>query len=104
MAFTVTPTSGASPYTFEAQFSNAINIDGIHFSLEFLRAQVSGACPTDANTYVPVAGAASALLATGTFVAVSSAPVGSCQGSRLIIRNMSTGAIVSQEEVFINNV
>ena len=104
MAFDVTPTSGANPYTFTAQFTDAVNIDGVNFSLEFYRANAIGSCPTNIESGTLVASASQQLLETGTYVRDVSVAPNNCQGSLLLIRDLLTNDIISQSEVFVDNV
>lgn len=104
MGFQVTPTVGAGPYTFTAQFSDAVNIDGIHYSLEFYRANAVGSCPANIESGTLVASASQQLLQTGSYVRDVAVAANNCQGSLLLIRDLSTGTIISQSDVYIDNV
>lgn len=103
MAFTVTPTSGAEPYTFNAQFSDAVNIDNVHFSLTIRSSQLVGSCPPIGNG-TDRQSAVNALLATGEYVDNEAVPAGSCRAYTAQIINKVTGDPISSETVTVSNV
>lgn len=106
MAFTVTPTSGAVPYLFEAVFSNKASIIAGNYSVHFYSSvNTVGSCPSP-----PVAGTdqqnvVNSLLNTGSYTLASNGvPEGNCRVFNLVIREVSSGNIVDSSSVSIDNV
>lgn len=103
MAFSVTPTSGDAPYTFTAQISDAVNIDGGRYTLLFQSTTAVGSCPPlGSSTNVP--GGVDALLATGQSTDTVDVPAGSCRTYTLRIRDNELGTYISSENVQVSNV
>lgn len=105
MAFEVTPTSGAVPYTFSASFSNIESFIPNYYVLEFVTNMLSGSCPLPSTTGVSITQAVNDLLTTGVYVqSTSSVPSGNCRRFNLIIRDTKTGLVVDQASVTVDNV
>ena len=104
MAFTVTPASGSTPYTFEADFLNKESFN-LGYSLRFaLGAPLVGACPLPASASSIVGTASTALLNTGVYVrSTGSVPAGSCNVYRLDVLD-ANGIVIQSESVTVNNV
>ena len=105
MAFTVTPTSGEPPYTFTADINSKMNIDNVHYALEFRTSTSTTSCPvgvqSGSNQLPPV----NALLNTGTFIQNGGAvPVGSCKAHSLIIVDLSDNSVIDYMNVDIDNI
>lgn len=103
MAFDVTPTSGASPYEYSASFVNGKNIDDTHYVLEFRNSTAVGSCPVSGSG-ADQPGVAESILATGSFVQLgNSVPSGSCRTSSLVIIDLSTGSVIDESAINIDN-
>lgn len=105
MAFTVTPTSGAAPYVFEAEFSNRIGLDQGFYSLHFYATSGVGTCPAPTTSGTDQQNVVQALLNVGTYTqSGNSVPAGSCRVHNLVIREIATNNIVSSSSLSIDNV
>lgn len=105
MAFDVTPTSGAVPYTYTSSFLNKDAFSTGFFRLELKILTQSGSCAPPGDTGTESIGGANALLANDVFVKTNnSVPIGSCSQSNLIVRDLRTNEVVSLMSVTINNV
>lgn len=105
MAFTVTPTSGAVPFLYQAQFGNKSNIDGINYALSYRVNTSVGSCPPVENAGTNQAQVASDLLEFGEHTqTMGNIPAGSCRTGSLIITHVPTGDVVDIKGVFIDNV
>lgn len=105
MAFNIAPTSGTAPYTFTAEFSNKLGVELGLYGVELLVATSVGSCPSPPITGVNQSVNANILFNTGTFVQTGGTIAsGSCRNHNLLIREISSGSIVSQLSALINNV
>lgn len=104
MAFDVTPTSGAGPYTFTASYADRLGIDLGLYAVMFTSSSSVGSCPTGGIGGSPDLVTASALYNTGTAVTIADVPSGSCRRYSTYIRRLSDNAIVSQMSAFVDNV
>lgn len=104
MAFDITPTSGAAPYTFSLTVNNKESIDGINFSAEFRGVTQTSSCPIDGlagnNSNVIV----DELLSTGSYIAPSSIPEGSCRAYTFLIKRLFDDVVIASSSVFVDNV
>lgn len=101
MAFTSTPSSGASPYVLNISISNKFLINGVDYKFRLRQNASNGTCPapgTGAN--LPIS---TTLLATNTATVETSIPAGQCGVFTAQILN-SLDAVISQSLVTINNV
>lgn len=103
MAFTVTPTAGAGPYTFTAVFENKESLNADLYSLEIRPRTNVGNCPTPATSGTRASGAEAQMLANNSYIATTAVPLGSCLVSTIVIRNTITDEIVSQASASVNN-
>lgn len=104
MAFTVTPTSGAGPYLYEAEFANKENINGSLYTIHFYSATTEGSCPSPRFSGVDQTNIAQALVNDGTYLqSGSNVASGSCRVVNLVIRTANTGDVVVNSTVSINN-
>lgn len=104
MAFSVTPTSGAAPYTYEASFLYPHLITSGAYELRFQSLTATGSCPSDFSGVANNPGRAASLLMSGEYVLTTSIPAGVCSSARLSIQETSSGVVVSEMFVSINNV
>ena len=104
MAFTVTPTSGAGPYVFTAQFANKDNLFYDLYVLEVRPRTAVGSCPAPATSGTQAPGAESLLLSSDSYTTVPSVDAGSCLVSTVVIRNTVTGDIVDQASASVDNI
>lgn len=102
-AFSVTPTSGSAPYLYTASFENAQNIDFVNYGLEFRSGTSSDACPTGVQSGSSAMSAAVQLVTTGEFSTPNSVPSGSCRTVSLILRDLTSGDIITSMNVQIDN-
>lgn len=101
MAFSVTPTSGASPYTLTIDFANKDLIDGVRFGFQVRSATRSGACEVPDNPpSVPVG---NTLFKNGIYVNDVDVPAGSCRVWKAEIVNLDTSEIISTQSVSVDN-
>lgn len=99
------PNSGSAPYVLTAIFESKNLIDGVNYSLELRGASLVGSCPLPSFTSTNNATGVTSFLASDTYTISSpSIPEGSCNVQNLIIRNVVTGAVVSNQYVSISNV
>lgn len=103
MAFDVTPTSGAGPYTFSAVISDPANIDGIRYSLEFYNAAATGSCPSPLSGSMN-AQAATDILNNGFWIRPQTVPSGDCRASMLLVRDLLTNTVISSVTINIDNI
>lgn len=102
MALSVTPTSGAGPYTFTIDLYDGQLIDGVRFGLEARTVNAAGRCeiPDGANN-VPVA---NALLDTGIYVRSSEVSEGNCFTLKVDVVDLATSEVISTKTANIDNV
>lgn len=103
MAFTVTPTAGDAPYVLNATFDNIASIDFINYSLELRSSSQVGSCFMDVSEGPDTPSISQSLLASGSATLLNSVPAGSCSTRSLIIRDLSTNAIIESQNVYIDN-
>lgn len=104
MAYSVTPTSGAGPYVFTAEFSNRDHLFFDLYALEVRPRTGVGSCPAPAVSGTQAPGAESLLLASDSYTTIPSVDAGSCLVSTVVIRNTVTGDIVSQASASVDNI
>lgn len=105
MAFTITPTSGTAPFLLEASFSAKESFSSGLYSLETIALTAVGSCPSPPVSGSNISAISAGLLADGQYIiATASIPAGSCRVYNLVIREVSTGIIISQAPATINNV
>lgn len=103
MAFTVSPTSGAAPYVLTADISDKESLFWDRYALELRTRSSSGSCATPIMTSPPNNVIGAALLESGTSTLVADVPIGSCQVFSLVIRDLETDLIISQEVAQVSN-
>lgn len=104
VTWVVSPTSGSTPYTYTATFTNKEYFDNVFYQLRVRGATSVGACPTTPGATNQVE-LADSLLASGTAVQTSnSVPSGSCRLQRLEVFDIKAGTVVQFLDVTINNV
>lgn len=102
MALSVTPTSGASPYTFTIEFYEKQLIDGVRYGLEARTVNAAGRCEIpDSEPNVPIA---NALLADDSYIRNSDVNEGNCFTLKVDIVNLDTSEVVSTRSVNVDNV
>lgn len=104
MAFQVTPTSGAGPFTYTAQLANTLGLDVGLYVAEVRALTSVGACPSDVLSAPNNENFANALVNNGTNVSSIEVPSGSCRRTTFLLRRLSDNEIVSQLSVNIDNV
>lgn len=104
MAFDVTPTDGAGPYVLSAQYLNPQNFDLGLYVVELFSASEVGACPVPSTLGTSNSSLANGLLLSGSASHASPVPPGSCRQYVNLIRRVSDNEIVSQMEVYVDNV
>lgn len=101
VAFNVTPTSGAEPYTFSAEFLNKESF-AYGYALNLYTSGVGAtSCPSPDITTSPTGGA-SLLLRDGFFVREQSVDDLTCRTFKLVIVNQSN-EVVDMQYVSISN-
>lgn len=104
MAFTVTPTSGAAPYLFEADFLNKDTFNTGLYVLEFRTSTSASQCPTSALEGNLNATAAIRILNDGVYTSSGmDVPSGVCRAYGLYVRLVSDNSVVSSSVVNIDN-
>ena len=104
MAFSVTPTSGAAPYTLSAIVADSDKIDNVLYTATLRTSSNTGSClPEGAATLLDSSVVAS-LLADGSVEYGSTVNPGSCRSITLRILRVSDNAVVSSSTVFVDNV
>ena len=103
MAFSVTPTSGAGPYVFTAEFTNKESLFSNQYQLEVRPRTGEGSCPAPATSGQRASGAEANLLNSSSYTSVATIPEGSCMTSTVVIRDLDTGTVISQETAQIDN-
>lgn len=104
MAFDVTPTSGAGPYTFSIDFLNKESLDANLYEFEARPRTATGSCPAPATTGSRSTGAENAFLMNDEYVTLTDVAPGSCFVVTVLIRNTQTGDVVSQASANVDNV
>ena len=106
MAFDITPTSGAAPYTLSAIIANSENIDSVNFVASVRTSQTVGVCPETATGAQLSEAQINDLIANGsTTVGVStSVPEGSCRAFTLRITKVSNDSVIALSTVHVDNV
>lgn len=103
MAFDVTPSSGAGPYTLTASFANASLLDGVTYALE-LRASIQDvSCNTGMSEGTNQPGAVQSLLDTGSHVAEQPVNPTLCRTYSLIIRDVVNNTVIQFTNAYIDN-
>ena len=105
MAFTVTPTSGAAPYSLSAIVDNKENIDGISYVASVWTSVATGTCPlTGTATPVNVV-LVDQLINSGTVILpyVSVDP-GTCRTFTLRIMRAKTNVVIASSNATVDNV
>lgn len=103
MAFAVTPTSGAGPYTLTADITNKDSFNYNRYALTLSFTDAVGSCPASGVATVLVSGAVN-LLESGSFAHPLVVATGSCRTYTLRVRDLVTGSIVQFMNVTVNNV
>lgn len=100
----MTPTSGASPYTFNVTFEDADRF-GAAYAFEFAQVTNQGVCVIDITLGGNSPSIASTLLASGTYtLSTAEVPAGSCRTANARIRRLADNKIISGMSVTIDNV
>lgn len=103
MAFNVTPTSGATPYLFTADFENKDNFSLGNFTLYAYAISGEGVCPAPSFGGSGLPDMSQSLLNDGSYTMSSgSVPVGSCRVFNLVIKDIS-GVVIDNKTVAIDN-
>lgn len=105
MAFSVTPTSGAGPYTLTAVIENNMNVNGVDYVATASSSDQVGSCPVEGiqNALSPTS--VNTLVQNG--VVVSGAPTvasGSCRTYTLNITRVADGVVISSSSTSVDNV
>lgn len=105
VAFTVAPTSGGLPYTFNATFADQESFIPSRYGLELRQHTNTNSCPAPGDQGTLLVGAAAELLNSGEYIqTISTVPAGSCRTYNLIIRDLRTGAMLSMMSTNVDNV
>lgn len=103
VAFAITPTSGAAPYVYTAQFSNKEMLSTGEYFLQAVSQTTAGSCVNPAASGTSNPTIVTSILNTGQYTNTFSVPVGSCSVVALQIRRVSDNVIVSRELAQISN-
>lgn len=104
MAFNVAPTSGTVPFVFTADFYSRYALDTGLYRLQFYVNTMEGSCPNGNPLGTSQTEPVLAILDTGTYIQTTGyIPIGSCRTVTLVIREVETNEIISQEMVNIDN-
>lgn len=104
MAFDVTPTSGAGPYTFTAVFDDPTFIDGVNYSISVRSSGAVGSCPQRGSAEPFPPADIATLLNTGSVTVTFVIPAGSCRTFTLDVLRVSNNTSVANSSVSVNNV
>lgn len=104
MALTVTPTSGASPYTYKSVFDNKHRFASGLYRLEFRAVANVGSCSSDFSGAQNSPAIANAFMMTDSYTRTTDVAVGSCNNAQLSVVRISDGVIVSSLTASIDNV
>lgn len=103
MAFSVTPSSGAAPYTLTASFTNSKSVTGSTYIGELRGSSSSTGCPAAGTGMVNDVVGVAELLANGVYVSpVPSIGENSCRTFTFYIKD-ANGVVVSQASANVNN-
>lgn len=102
-ALTVTPSSGAQPYLFEATFNERHLIDSSRYILRFRFSSGVGTCPAK-GVGTGVDGAVDSFLATDSFLYTTTISEGNCRIFTLSVIDTLTESEVSFKSATINNI
>lgn len=102
MALSITPTSGAGPYTMTIDLVNKSLIDDVQYALEARLQDSVGSCVVPGGPDVPVV--SSALLNNGFYVRTPTVQAGNCVTYKVDIVDLATSAVISTQSVSIDNV
>lgn len=104
MAFDVTPTSGEAPYLLTATIANAVNVDGVRYSMSVRSLVEEGSCPAFGNMSPLSQGDLDTLLAGGAVTTpYPTVPDGSCRAITLRLTRLSDGVGIQTETITVNN-
>ena len=104
MAFTVTPTSGASPYTLSASFDTTKYIDGVNYVASLRTSASEGSCPSIGEESPLTPTQLEVLLTTGSVVTNVGVSPGFCRAFTLTISQVSDSIVVDTSTVFVDNI
>lgn len=104
MAFTVTPTSGAGPYTYTSEITNKEQFAAGFFRLEFASLTSTTSCPTDFAGGAVNQVASDALLNTDEYTRPTAIPAGSCNTAVLRVVRIADNVIIDYVLASINNI
>lgn len=104
MAFTVSPTSGAAPYTLSATVSDFVNVNGVDYVASVEGSSGVGSCPA-MGVGSPLDPALVESLISGNSVelVIGTIPTGSCRTYTLRITRVSDGVVIASSNVSVNN-
>lgn len=100
MAFSVSPTSGANPYTLSISFLNKSSF-GLGYSFTVAQATASSSCPAVALNQSALI--RDALLENGVYVVTTSVANGSCQTFTARILNPA-GEVIETQSINVSNI
>lgn len=100
---TVTPSSGAQPYLFEATFGEKHLIDSERYVLRFMYSSGVGSCPAKGSGSA-LSNAVQSFLDTDSYEYTTSISSGNCRVFTLSILDTLTGLEVSYKSASINNI
>ena len=101
MALTVTPTSGAAPYTLEIDLAHKNRIDGVEYELVARQQLGTGMCNVPTNT--PNEVIRNALLTDGVYVRTNGVGNNQCLVFKVDIVYLPTDEIISTQSVTVDN-
>lgn len=103
MSFTVTPSSGAAPYTFDNVIDNRNMLDDVNYSATATLMQSSGSCNAPDVNGTVYSGLVPRLYTGNSYTAGTSVPSGRCQVVGIFIIRLSDGVVVSEAYASISN-
>lgn len=104
MAFAVTPTSGAGPYTLSADIDDITYIDGVHYTASVMSSILLGSCPVVGDETPLTPQQLDDIISHGnasTNVGVAS---GYCRTFTLALSRVSDNVVVASSSVSVDNV
>ena len=104
MAFDVTPTSGAGPYTATAIINDAYLIDGVNYYAELRTSISEGVCPTQGQASPVDQAIVNQLIMDGSAVLTNLVADGSCRAYSFRLRRVDDDVVVSSSTAFVDNV
>lgn len=103
MALTATPSSGDAPYVIAWVVENKGSFNTGYFSVSVRSVQTTGSCTASVISGANRPADVAALLANDQFNFITTVPAGSCRNVSVLITDLRSNEVVSQDYVLIDN-